>query len=215
MRVGLLGPPGGGKGTQAQKLIEKFKMPQVSTGDLFRAAVKNQTELGKKAKEYMDKGQLVPDEIVIGMVKERMAKDDCKKGFILDGFPRTIGQAEALDKMLPELKMKLDAVVEIAVPDQEVVKRLSGRRTCTKCGAMYHMEFNAPKTAGKCDKCGSELYQRDDDNEKTIKSRLDVYHNQTSPLINYYQKKGIYKKVEGTGDINNIFKNVVKALGAD
>ena len=215
MRVVLLGPPGGGKGTQAQKLIEKFKMPQVSTGDLFRAAVKNQTELGKKAKEYMDKGQLVPDEIVIGMVKERMAKDDCKKGFILDGFPRTIGQAEALDKMLPELKMKLDAVVEIAVPDQEVVKRLSGRRTCTKCGAMYHMEFNAPKTAGKCDKCGSELYQRDDDNEKTIKSRLDVYHNQTSPLINYYQKKGIYKKVEGTGDINNIFKNVVKALGAD
>jgi len=215
MRVVLLGPPGGGKGTQAQKLIEKFKMPQVSTGDLFRAAVKNQTDLGKKAKEYMDKGQLVPDEIVIGMVKERMAKDDCKQGFILDGFPRTIAQAEALDKMLPELKMKLDAVVEIAVPDPEVVKRLSGRRTCTKCGAMYHVEFNAPKTAGKCDKCGSDLYQRDDDNEKTIKSRLDVYHNQTSPLINYYREKGIYKKVEGTGDINNIFKNVVKALGAD
>jgi adenylate kinase len=214
MRVVLLGPPGGGKGTQAQKLIEKYQLPQVSTGDLFRAAVKNQTELGKKAKAFMDGGKLVPDEVVIGMVKERLQKDDCKKGFILDGFPRTIGQAEALDKMLPELKMKLDAVVEIAVPDEEVVKRLSGRRTCTKCGAMYHVEFNPPKkAAGKCDKCGADLYQRDDDNEKTIKSRLDVYHNQTSPLINYYQKQGIFKKVEGTGDINNIFNNVVKALG--
>lgn len=213
MRVVLLGPPGGGKGTQAQKLIEKFKMPQVSTGDLFRAAVKNQTELGKRAKLFMDKGQLVPDEIVIGMVKERIAKDDCKTGFILDGFPRTNGQAEALDKMLPELGMKLDAVVEIAVPDPEVVKRLSGRRTCTKCGAMYHTEFNVPKkAAGKCDKCGADLYQRDDDNEKTIKSRLDVYHSQTAPLISYYQKQGIFKKVEGTGDINNIFNNVVKAL---
>jgi adenylate kinase len=214
MRMVLLGPPGGGKGTQAQKLIEKYAIPQVSTGDLFRAAVKNQTELGKKAKEYMDKGSLVPDEIVIGMVKERLAKDDCKKGFILDGFPRTIAQAEALDKMLPELKMKLDAVVEIEVPDVEVVKRLSGRRTCTKCGAMYHVEFNAPKVAGKCDKCGGDLYQRDDDNEKTIKSRLDVYHNQTSPLVGYYQKKGIFKKVAGLGDISEIFSKVVKALEA-
>ena len=215
MRIVLLGPPGGGKGTQAQKLIEKYKIPQVSTGDLFRAAVKNQTELGKKAKEYMDKGSLVPDEIVIGMVKERLAKDDCKKGFILDGFPRTMAQAEALDKMLPELKMKLDAVVEIEVPDVEVVKRLSGRRTCTKCGAMYHVEFNKPKVAGKCDKCGGDLYQRDDDNEKTIKSRLDVYHSQTSPLIGYYQKKGIFKKVAGLGDIHEIFNKVVKALEAN
>ena len=212
MRIVLLGPPGGGKGTQAQKLIDQYKIPQVSTGDLFRAAVKNQTDLGKKAKEFMDKGQLVPDEIVIGMVKERLAKDDCKKGFILDGFPRTIAQAEALDKMLPQLKMKLDSVVEIAVPDETVIKRLSGRRSCSKCGAMYHVEFNKPKNDMKCDKCGADLYQRDDDNEKTIKSRLEVYHSQTSPLINYYQKKGIFKKVEGVGDINQIFNSIVKAL---
>jgi adenylate kinase len=214
MRIVLLGPPGGGKGTQAQKLIDRFKIPQVSTGDLFRAAVKNQTELGKKAKQYMDQGKLVPDEVVIGMVRERLARNDCQKGFILDGFPRTIAQAEALDKMLPELKMKLDSVVEIAVPDQDVIKRLSGRRTCSKCGAMYHIEFNPPKKDMKCDKCGGDLYQRDDDNEKTIKSRLDVYHSQTAPLISYYQKQGIFKKVEGVGSIDDIFSRILKALGA-
>jgi len=214
MRIVLLGPPGGGKGTQAQKLIDKYKIPQVSTGDLFRAAVKNQTELGKKAKAYMDKGQLVPDEIVIGMVKERLSQDDCKKGFILDGFPRTIAQAEALDKMLLDLKMKLDSVVEIEVPDPEVVKRLSGRRTCTRCGAMYHVVFNPSKKEMKCDKCGGDLYQRDDDNEKTINQRLQVYHNQTAPLIDYYKKREIFKKVEGMGDINDIFKKVVKVLEA-
>jgi len=214
MRIVLLGPPGGGKGTQAQKLLGQFKIPQLSTGDLFRAAVKNQTDLGNKAKQYMDQGKLVPDQIVIGMVKERLLQKDCQKGFILDGFPRTIGQAEALDKMLPELKMKLDSVVEIAVPDQDVIKRLSGRRTCSKCGAMYHIEFNPPKKDMKCDKCGAELFQRDDDNEKTIKARLEVYHNQTAPLISYYQKKGLFKKVEGVGSIDDIFSRIVKALGA-
>jgi len=214
MRIVLLGPPGGGKGTQAQKLIDKYKISQVSTGDLFRAAVKNQTALGKKAKEYMDKGQLVPDEVVIGMVKERLTRPDTQKGFILDGFPRTLPQAEALDKMLPELKMKLDAVVEIEVADQVVVERLCGRRTCTKCGAMYHVKFNPPKSDLKCDKCGGDLYQRDDDNEKTIQARLSVYHNQTAPLVGYYQKKGIFKKVAGTGDINEIFNGIVRALGA-
>ncbi len=210
----LLGPPGSGKGTQAQKLIEHFKIPQVSTGDLFRAAVKNQTALGKKAKEYMDKGALVPDEVVIGMVEERMKQPDTKKGFILDGFPRTIPQAQSLDKMLDQLKMKVDAVVEVEVPDAEVVRRISGRRTCQNCSAMYHVEFNKPKVAGKCDKCGGELYQRDDDQEDVIKSRLKVYHDQTAPLVEYYGKKGLVKNVAGQGSIDEIFHKIKQALGA-
>ncbi len=214
MRMILLGPPGSGKGTQAQKLIEHFKIPQVSTGDLFRAAVKNQTALGKKAKEYMDKGALVPDEVVIGMVEERMKQPDTKKGFILDGFPRTIPQAQSLDKMLDQLKMKVDAVVEVEVPDAEVVRRISGRRTCQNCSAMYHVEFNKPKVAGKCDKCGGELYQRDDDQEDVIKSRLKVYHDQTAPLVEYYGKKGLVKNVAGQGSIDEIFHKIKQALGA-
>jgi len=213
MRIILIGPPGGGKGTQAQKLIEKYKIPQISTGDLLRSAVKEGTPLGLKAKEYMGKGQLLPDELVLELVEERLKEQDCKKGFILDGFPRTIAQAEALDKMLEQRKEKLTAVVEIEVPDTEVVRRLSGRRTCKNCGAMFHIEFNKPKTDGKCDKCGGELYQREDDNEKTIKSRLEVYHSQTEPLIDYYKKQELFKKVNGLGKIEKIFEQLVKDLG--
>ncbi len=214
MRLVLLGPPGSGKGTQAQRLVERYKIPQISTGDIFRQAVRDQTELGKRAKEYMDRGELVPDEVVVGMVEERLGQSDCKNGFILDGFPRTIAQAEALDKLLAGKGEKLDAVLEISVPDEEVVKRLSGRRTCRQCGAMYHIEFNPPKEPGKCDKCGGELYQRDDDKEEVIKSRLQVYHSQTAPLIEYYQKEGLLKKIDGLGGIEEVFARIVDALGA-
>jgi len=214
MRLVLLGPPGSGKGTQAQRLVERYKIPQISTGDIFRQAVRDQTELGKRAKEYMDRGELVPDEVVVGMVEERLGQSDCKNGFILDGFPRTIAQAEALDKLLAGKGEKLDAVLEISVPDEEVVKRLSGRRTCRQCGAMYHIEFNPPKEPGKCDKCRGELYQRDDDKEEVIKSRLQVYHSQTAPLIEYYQKEGLLKKIDGLGGIEEVFARIVDALGA-
>jgi len=208
----MLGPPGSGKGTQAKKLIEKFGIPQISTGDLLREAVKNGTELGKQAKSYMDAGKLVPDEVVVGMVKERLSKDDAQRGFILDGFPRTVPQAEALDKTLDQMGKKIDKVVNVDVPDSEVVERLSGRRTCKGCGAMYHVKFNQPKKEGLCDKCGGELYQRDDDNEQTIKRRLEVYHEQTSPLKDYYGKKGLVADVDGTGDINEITKAIEKVL---
>lgn len=172
MNIIMLGPPGAGKGTQAKMLVEKFGIPQISTGDMLRAAVAEGTELGKKAKEYMDKGQLVPDEVVIGIVEERLKKSDCEKGFILDGFPRTVPQAEALDKILEKMGKKIDYVINIVVPDVEILKRLTGRRTCKQCGAMYHVIYNPPKQEGVCDKCGGELYQRDDDKEETIKNRL-------------------------------------------
>ncbi len=212
MNIILLGPPGSGKGTQAKEIIEKHRIPQISTGDLLREAVKNQTELGKQAKEYMDAGKLVPDEVVVGMVKERLQKDDCKNGFILDGFPRTVPQAESLDQTLSEVGKKIDKVVSIEVPDSEVVERLSGRRTCENCGTMYHVSFNPPKQEGVCDKCGGKLYQRDDDNENTIKNRLQVYHDQTAPLKDYYSPKGIVKEIEGVGDISKIKEAVLKAL---
>ncbi len=212
MNIILLGPPGSGKGTQAKEIIEKHSIPQISTGDLLREAVKNETELGKKAKEYMDAGKLVPDEVVVGMVKERLQKDDCQNGFILDGFPRTVPQAEALDQTLSEVGKKIDNVLSIEVPDSEVVERLSGRRTCENCGTMYHVKFNPPKQEGVCDKCGGKLYQRDDDNEKTIKNRLQVYHDQTSPLKDYYSKKGLVKEIEGVGDIAQIKQAVLNAL---
>ena len=212
MNIILLGPPGSGKGTQAKEIIEKHRIPQISTGDLLREAVKNQTELGKKAKEYMDAGKLVPDEVVVGMVKERLQKDDCKNGFILDGFPRTVPQAESLDQTLADVGKKIDKVVSIEVPDSEVVERLSGRRTCENCGTMYHVKFNPPKQDGVCDKCGGKLYQRDDDNESTIKNRLQVYHDQTAPLKDYYSKKGLVKEIEGVGDISKIKEAVLKAL---
>lgn len=213
MRLVLLGAPGAGKGTQAKKLIEKYDIPQISTGDLLRAAVAAGTPLGKEAKSYMDKGELVPDSVVLGMVEERLKQDDCKKGYILDGFPRNVAQAEALDKMLNGLGMSLDAALSVDVPFDDLMKRLTGRRTCKSCGQMYNIYFTPPKKEGVCDKCGGELFQRDDDKEETIKKRLEVYNSQTAPLIEYYGKKGILKSVNGTGSIDDIFSNICKVLG--
>ncbi len=213
MRLVLLGAPGAGKGTQAKKLIEKYGMPQISTGDLLRAAVGAGTDLGKEAKSFMDKGELVPDSVVLGMVEERLQQDDAKNGFILDGFPRNTSQAEALDGMLEKLGMPLEAALSVDVPLEDLMKRLTGRRTCKGCGQMYNVHFSAPATEDQCDKCGGELYQRDDDREDTIKKRLEVYTQQTEPLIEYYGNKGILKSVSGTGDIDEIFGNVVATLG--
>jgi adenylate kinase len=212
MRLVLLGAPGAGKGTQAKKLIEKYGIPQISTGDLLRAAVAAGTQLGKEAKSFMDKGELVPDRVVLGMVAERLKQDDCKKGYILDGFPRNTAQAEALDTMLRELKMSLNAALSVDVPKEDLMKRLTGRRTCRSCNQMYNVYFSPSKKEGVCDKCGGELYQRDDDKEETIRKRLDVYDAQTAPLIDYYKKAGILKSVSGTGDINAIFKEVCAIL---
>jgi len=213
MRIVLLGAPGAGKGTQAKKLIDKYGLPQISTGDLLRAAVSAGSTLGKEAKSYMDKGELVPDSVVLGMVEERLKQEDCKKGYILDGFPRNTAQAEALDKMLASLDMSLDAALSVDVPFGDLMKRLTGRRTCKSCGQMYNIHFKAPQKEGICDKCGGELFQRDDDKEETIKKRLDVYNAQTAPLIDYYQGKGILKTVSGTGSIDDIFAKVCEALG--
>jgi adenylate kinase len=213
MRIVLLGAPGAGKGTQAKKLIEKYGMPQISTGDLLRAAVAAGTPLGKEAKSFMDKGELVPDSVVLGMVEERLKQDDCKKGYILDGFPRNTAQAEALDKMLANLNMSLTAALSVDVPFEDLMKRLTGRRTCKSCGQMYNIYFKAPAKEGVCDKCSGELFQRDDDKEATIKKRLEVYTAQTEPLIGYYKNKGIVKSVSGTGSIDDIFKKVTEALG--
>ncbi len=213
MRIVLLGAPGAGKGTQAKKIIEKYPIPQISTGDLLRAAVAAGTALGKEARSYMDKGELVPDSVVLGMVKERLNQDDCKKGFILDGFPRNTKQAETLDAMLVSLAMPLTAALSVDVPFEDLMKRLTGRRTCKACGQMFNIYFNRPVKENTCDKCGGELFQRDDDKEETIKKRLDVYSAQTAPLIDYYGKKGILKSVPGTGSIDEIFGKVCVALG--
>jgi len=213
MRIVLLGAPGAGKGTQAKILIEKYGMPQISTGDLLRAAVGAGTALGKEAKSFMDKGELVPDSVVLGMVEERLKQDDCKKGYILDGFPRNTAQAEALDKMLASLNMQLTAALSVDVPFEDLMKRLTGRRTCKACGQMYNIYFKPPAKEGVCDKCSGELFQRDDDKEATIKKRLEVYNAQTAPLMDYYGKKGIVKTVSGTGSIDDIFKKVTEALG--
>lgn len=213
MRLVLLGAPGAGKGTQAKKLIEKYVIPQISTGDLLRAAVAAGTPLGKEAKSFMDKGELVPDRVVLGMVGERLKQDDCKKGYILDGFPRNTAQAEALDKMLDTLKMPLTAALSVDVPFDDLMKRLTGRRTCKACGQMFNIYSNPPKKDNTCDKCGGALFQRDDDREETIKKRLDVYSSQTAPLFDYYKKKGILSSVKGTGSIDEIYKNVCSALG--
>ena len=213
MRLVLLGAPGAGKGTQAKKIIEKHHVPQISTGDLLRAAVAAGTALGKEAKAVMDKGELVPDSVVLGMVEERIKQDDCKNGYILDGFPRNTKQAEALDAMLGKLNMSLTAALSVDVPLENLMKRLTGRRTCKACGQMYNVYFGAPKKEGTCDKCGGDLFQRDDDKEETIKKRLDVYTAQTAPLIDYYGKKGILKSVDGgAGTIDEIFVKVCAAL---
>jgi adenylate kinase len=212
MRLVLLGAPGAGKGTQAKMLIEKYRIPQISTGDILRKAVADGTPLGKEAKAIMERGELVPDKIVLGLVEERLKQDDCKKGFILDGFPRNTVQAEALDKLLNDIKMPLDSALSVDVPKEDLMKRLTGRRTCKSCQQMYNIYFTPPKKEGACDKCGGELFQRGDDKEETIKKRLDVYDAQTAPLIDYYKKKGILKSVVGTGNIDEIFKKVCNIL---
>jgi len=213
MKLVLLGAPGAGKGTQAKKLIETYGIPQISTGDILRKAVADGTPLGKEAKSYMDKGELVPDSVVIGLVKERIAQDDCKKGYILDGFPRNTAQAEVLDKVLAEMGAPLDTALSVDVEKDVLMKRLTGRRTCRKCQQMYNIYFSLPKKEGVCDKCGGELFQRNDDKEETIRKRLDVYDAQTAPLMDYYKKKGMLKSVMGLGDINEIFSKVCAALG--
>jgi len=209
----LLGPPGAGKGTYSQRLIEKFKVPQISTGDILRDSVKKRTELGKKAKEYMDNGLLVPDELIIEIVEDRIKADDCKNGFLLDGFPRTVEQANALEFLLNKNKLKLDAVINIIVKNDVLFKRLTGRRLCKNCGANYNIYTLPPQKEGICDKCGGELYQRDDDKPETIEKRLVVYEKQTKPLIDYYKKKNLLKEIEASeGTIDEIVKKIEDAL---
>lgn len=209
MRLILLGPPGAGKGTQAKMLEEKFSIPQISTGDILRKAVSNGTELGEKAKAYMGDGQLVPDEIVIELIKEKIKEDDFARGFILDGFPRTIVQAEKLSETLEAMKLGIDAVIDFEVDPEELIVRLTGRRSCSDCGAMFHDETRPPEKSGFCDHCGHELYQRPDDNKETILKRLEVYGNETAPLKDYYRKKGNLKTVAGRGSVDEIFSQVL------
>lgn len=213
MRIILLGPPGAGKGTQAAMLVEKLHIPHISTGDMFRQAIKEGTPLGKKAKEFMDAGQLVPDEVTVGIVKERVGQEDCREGFLLDGFPRTVAQAEVLDTILDEIGSALDATVSIEVPREKLVTRLTGRRVCKKCGATYHLEFNPPEKAGVCGKCSRELIQRSDDTEETVLNRLNVYEKQTAPLINYYKEKGLLKEIDGDGPIDQVMVKIGQGLG--
>ena len=213
MKIIMLGAPGAGKGTQAKKIAAKYNIPHISTGDIFRANIKNGTELGKKAKTYMDQGLLVPDELVVDLVVDRVGQEDAKNGYVLDGFPRTIPQAEALDKALAGLGEKVDYAIDVDVPDENIVRRMGGRRACVGCGATYHMEYAPTKVEGICDTCGKELILRDDDKPETVLKRLGVYHEQTQPLIDYYTKSGTLKEVDGTIDINDVFAAIVKILG--
>ena len=212
MHILLMGPPGAGKGTQAANLVKEFGIPHISTGDMFRAAVKEGTELGLQAKACMDAGKLVPDEVTIGIVKERLAKPDCKKGFILDGFPRTVEQADALAGILKELGLSLTAALNITVPAADLIERAVGRRICKSCGATYHVKFNPSKKAGVCDTCAGDLYQRADDSEETMKNRLSVYEAQTKPLIAYYEKAGVYKEIDGRQSIDDVKAAMIAAL---
>jgi len=207
-----MGPPGAGKGTQAALLVDHYKIPHISTGDMFREAIKQGTPLGLKAKEYMDAGALVPDEVTIGIVADRLAQPDCANGFLLDGFPRTAAQADALAKILSDLNISLDGVVNIEVPEEVLLERLTGRRVCKQCAATFHTVFNPPKVEGICDKCGGELFQRSDDTIETAQNRLRVYNEQTEPLIAYYSRQGLLKRIEGDGEINQVFRNIVKVL---
>ena len=210
----MLVATGAGKGTQAKMIAEKYSIPHISTGDIFRANIKNGTELGKKAKSYMDQGQLVPDELTLDLIMDRFKEDDCKNGYVLDGFPRTIPQAEALDAALKAKGEKVDFAIDVDVPDENIVKRMGGRRACVNCGATYHIVYSPTKVEGKCDKCGEDLIVRDDDKPETVLSRLEVYHNQTQPLIDYYNKQGILKSVDGTVDMKDVFQAIIDILGA-
>jgi len=208
----IMGPPGAGKGTQAVEVVKELKIPHISTGDMLREAVKQGTEMGKKAKEYMDKGQLVPDEVIIGVVKERLEQPDCRTGFLLDGFPRTLPQAAALDETLKNLGIKLDAVINIAVPRERIVARITGRRVCRSCGDTYHVTNKPPRESGKCDKCGGELYQRSDDTEETVNKRLDVYEAQTQPLLDYYGRQGLVRNINGDQAIDKVLQDTLAVL---
>ena len=212
MKIIMLGAPGAGKGTQAKMIAEKYDVPHVSTGDIFRANIKNGTELGMEAKKYMDQGLLVPDELTVKILLDRVAEEDCKEGYLLDGFPRTIPQAEVLDKALTELGDAIDYAINVDVPDENIVKRMSGRRACLSCGSTYHMEHIPPKKEGVCDKCGNELVLRDDDKPETVLNRLEVYHKQTQPLIQFYEEKGVLRTVDGTKPMKEVFDSIVEIL---
>ena len=213
MKIIMLGAPGAGKGTQAKKIAAKYNIPHISTGDIFRANIKNGTELGKKAKTFMDQGLLVPDELVVDLVVDRVNQEDCTNGYVLDGFPRTIPQAEALKAALAKMDQKIDYAINVEVPDENIVNRMSGRRACVDCGATYHLEFAPTKVEGVCDNCGGSLILRDDDKPETVTKRLGVYHDQTQPLIDFYTKEGALKEVDGTVDINDVFSAIEKILG--
>ncbi len=212
MKIVMLGAPGAGKGTQARMISEKYDIPQISTGDIFRANIRNQTELGQKAKSYMDQGLLVPDELTLDLVVDRLAQDDCSNGYILDGFPRTIPQAEALTFALKSQKTKIDYAIDVEVPDDNIVQRMSGRRACPGCGATYHIRYNPPVSDNICDECGTELIQREDDKAETVQKRLDVYHKKTQPLIEYYREQGCMYSVDGTRPMEDVFEDICKIL---
>ena len=212
MNIILMGLPGAGKGTQASEIVKKFPIPHISTGDMFRKAIKDETDLGKEAKSYMDRGELVPDEVTVGIVKERISEDDAKKGFLLDGFPRTIDQAESLSQIMSELDREIDAVINIEVPEEELMNRLTGRRICEKCGTTYHLVFNPPKVDGICDIDGGKLYQREDDNPETVSNRLSVNVKQSKPILEYYDKKGVLKNIDGSKNIDEVTSDVIDIL---
>lgn len=214
MKIIMLGAPGAGKGTQAKRIAAKYGIPHISTGDIFRANIKGGTQLGMKAKTFMDQGMLVPDEITIGMLMDRIHEEDCKNGYVLDGFPRTIPQAESLTEALKGMKEAIDYAVNVDVPDENIVSRMGGRRACVGCGATYHVKFNAPAKEGVCDTCGEALILRDDDKPETVQKRLNVYHEQTQPLIDYYEKAGVLKEVDGTKNMEDVFQDIVSVLGA-
>lgn len=212
MKIIMLGAPGAGKGTQAKSIAQRYGLPHISTGDIFRANIKNGTELGKKAKAYMDQGMLVPDELTLELIMDRFGQDDCQKGYVLDGFPRTIPQAEALTAALSEKGEAIDYAIDIAVPDEAIVSRMSGRRACLTCGATYHVAFNPPEKEGVCNVCGAQLVQRDDDKPETVKKRLKVYHEQTQPLIEYYKEQGVLRQVDGTRTMEQVFEEIIRIL---
>lgn len=212
MNIILMGLPGAGKGTQASEIVKKYPIPHISTGDMFRKAIKDETDLGKEAKSYMDRGELVPDEVTIGIVRERLAEEDAKKGFLLDGFPRTVEQADALNEILSQLGRQVDAVVNIEVPEEELMNRLTGRRICETCGTTYHLVFNPPKVEGICDLDGGKLYQREDDNPETVANRLSVNVKQTKPLLDFYENQGVLKNIDGSRQIENVTKDVIQIV---